>query len=38
MKSEYERYIKYMEKYIPKAIKKYYETPSLQRLKGVGYF
>lgn len=38
MKSEYERYIKYIEKYIPKAIKKYYETPSLQRLKGVGYF
>lgn len=38
MKSDYERYIKFLEKYAPNAIKKYYETPSLQRLKGVGYF
>ena len=38
MKSDYERYIKFLEKYVPSAIKKYYETPSLQRLKGVGYF
>lgn len=31
-------YVKYLEDFIPKDIKKYYETPSLKRLTKVGYF
>ncbi len=31
-------YVKFLEKKIPQDIKKYYGTPSLQRLKRVGYF
>lgn len=38
MKNNYNEYIKYLEKNVPKSLKKYYDTPSLQRLKGVGYF
>lgn len=31
-------YVKFLDKKIPQDIKKYYDTPSLQRLKRVGYF
>ena len=38
MISQVKRYVKFLERNIPKDVKKYYLTPSLLRLKQVGYF
>lgn len=38
MKKQMNQYRKYLEKNIPKGIKEYYKTPSLQRLMRIGYF
>lgn len=38
MRNIKDKYVEYLESYIPEELKKYYNVPSLQRLKHVGYF